>query len=613
MRFHIATTTIFNLALMAIPALAIAEPANFVFTNGKIYTVNEQQPWAEAVAVSGNKIVYVGDNAGSKAFVGDGTESIDLKGRLVLPGFVESHIHIAAGAGTTSGLILSTTDSTEQVLEKVHSYAAANPKKKTIFGASYLSFIFDDNGPSKELLDKIVPDRPVFLMDHTLHSVWVNSKAYEVAGITNDTASPSGGEYVKNEKGELSGWIKGGPAYIPVLNATEAITAESMMASMPDVLEGLSEFGFTAAIDMGIPFSTEAAYDAFVALDKKGEFPIRLSVCYYVNTPALAGDAVTKLQAYSKKYKTEHIWFDTLKISGDSVIENQKAALLEPYLTTGDRGSLYFDHEALNMMVLPAAENGFNITIHTIGDWAVREALNSAQSLREAGFKDTLFSTTHSQMVHPADRPRYKELDVTAQTTGNWAVPQKAYPPLLGQERNDKLQFPFATWAKDGVNIALGADWPATPGGFEHGVNPFNNIFSAMHRRAPEHIRAELGSYDAALPPFDEVLTLEQCITSYTIGGAKMLGIDDEVGTIEVGKKADMILLSQNLFEIDAVDIPKTEVLATMFDGKIVHDVVYELGDSELVDLEELGDGAVGPCCRECAEKMLLRERGLLN
>ncbi|MEO2034269.1 MAG: amidohydrolase family protein, partial [Planctomycetaceae bacterium] len=136
---------------------------------------------------------------------------------------------------------------------------------------------------------------------------------------------------------------------------------------MPDVLEGLSEFGFTAAIDMGIPFSTEAAYDAFVALDKKGEFPIRLSVCYYVNTPALAGDAVTKLQAYSKKYKTEHIWFDTLKISGDSVIENQKAALLEPYLTTGDRGSLYFDHEALNMMVLPAAENGFNITIHTIG------------------------------------------------------------------------------------------------------------------------------------------------------------------------------------------------------------------------------------------------------
>ncbi|MEO2034268.1 MAG: amidohydrolase family protein [Planctomycetaceae bacterium] len=217
MRFHIATTTIFNLALMAIPALAIAEPANFVFTNGKIYTVNEQQPWAEAVAVSGNKIVYVGDNAGSKAFVGDGTESIDLKGRLVLPGFVESHIHIAAGAGTTSGLILSTTDSTEQVLEKVHSYAAANPKKKTIFGASYLSFIFDDNGPSKELLDKIVPDRPVFLMDHTLHSVWVNSKAYEVAGITNDTASPSGGEYVKNEKGELSGWIKGGLPISPCL------------------------------------------------------------------------------------------------------------------------------------------------------------------------------------------------------------------------------------------------------------------------------------------------------------------------------------------------------------------------------------------------------------
>ena len=278
--------------------------------------------------------------------------------------------------------------------------------------------------------------------------------------------------------------------------------------------------------------------------------------------------------------------------------------MLEPYLTTGERGSLYFDREALNKMVLPAAEKGFNITIHTIGDQAVRTALDSAQSLREAGHKDTLFSTTHSQMVHPDDRPRFKALGVTAQATGNWAVPQKGYLPLLGRERNDSLQFPFGTWAKDGVNIALGADWPATPGGFEHGVNPFNNIYCAMFRRAPEHVREALGSYDAALPPATEVLTLEQCIAGYTIGGARMLGIDDMVGSIEVGKKADLALLSQNLFEVEPEKIPHTKVLATMFGGKIVHDVVYELGDSEVVELDKVAPGAVGPCCRKCANKM---------
>ena len=174
--------------------------ADYVLVNGKIYTVNEKQAWAEAVAVKGKEIVYVGDNAGTKAFVGEDTEQIDLEGRLMLPGFVESHIHIGMGAGTTSGVILESTDSLEEVIKKVKEYAEANPDKKTIFGASYNAFLFDDKGPKKEILDEIVPDRPVYLMDHTLHSAWVNSKAYEVAGITKDTPNPPGGEYVKNDE-----------------------------------------------------------------------------------------------------------------------------------------------------------------------------------------------------------------------------------------------------------------------------------------------------------------------------------------------------------------------------------------------------------------------------
>ena len=580
-------------------ACQASKSAGFVLTNGKVYTVNKDQPWAEAVVVEGKEIVYVGDNAGAAKFNGEGWEEIDLKGRLMLPGFVESHIHIGMGAGTTSGVVLESTDSLETVLQKVKDYAKANPDKKTIFGASYSAFIFDEKGPKKELLDEIVPDRPVYLMDHTLHSTWVNSKAYEVAGITRDTPNPPGGEYVKNEKGELSGSVKGGPAHLPILVKTEAITAESIMEALPVLLEGMSEFGFTTAIDMGAPFATEAIFDSYVGLDNSGQLPLRLSVTHYINNEDLAKDAAENLAASAKRWKSEHVWFDTLKITIDSVVENQKAATLAPYLNTGELGSLYLGGEAMKKVCLETAKKGYGITVHTIGDRAVREALNAAEALRKAGFKDTRFSTTHSQMVDPADRPRYRQLGVDAQTTGNWAVYIQASVDVLGQERHDTVQFPFRSWADAGATVALGADWPATPGGFEHGVNPFNNIYTAMHRKAPPGLEEVLGQVPGkTLKPEDQVLTLAEAVAAYTIGGAKMLGIEDEVGTIEVGKKADLILLSQNLFEIDPVEIPKTKVLGTMFDGRIVHDLLYGIGDSDLVDLPKVGDGAVGPCSR---------------
>ena len=576
----------------------IEEGADFVLTNGKVYTVNEAQPWAEAVVVKGNEIVFVGDNAGARTFVGEGTEEVDLEGRLLLPGLVESHIHLALGGATTSGVILSTTDSLEDVLRKVKDYADAHPEMETIFGASYLAGLFDARGPNKALLDEIIPDRPVYLMDHTLHAVWVNAKALEVAGITKDTPNPPGGEFVRDENGEATGAIKGGPAHAGVAVATGAITAESMAAALPAVVEGLTEFGFTSAIDMGVPIATDEAYEALYNMSQAGDLPLRLSVTYYVNTPDLAETAVETMKKYSEKYRTEKLWFDTLKVSGDSVIENQKAAVLEPYLSTGDTGSLYFDREALGKMALDAAELGYHFTVHTIGDAAARTALQTAGDLREAGY-GTLYSTTHSQLVHPDDRQMYVDHDVTAQTTGNWAVHQPAYEEHLSQEVLLERQFPFRWWFDNGVNVAMGADWPATPGGFDDGVSPFNNIYTAMHRAAPPGKEELLGSAPGlVLEPSDQVMTLAEAVFAYTLGGARMLGIEEQVGSIEVGKKADLILLDQNLFEIAPVDIPGTRVLATMFDGKVVHDVVYELGDSELVDLEDYEleiEGLCGP------------------
>ena len=365
----------------AMQSAAPVERADMVFTNGKVYTVNPEQPWADSVAVRGNEIVYVGDSEGAMDFVGEGTTTADLGGRLLLPGFIESHIHTTIGAATTSGVILDTTDSVEQVLAKVKAYADENPELPVIFGASYLAGLFDARGPNKVMLDEIVPDRPVYLMDHTLHSVWVNSRALEMAGITRDTPDPPGGEYVRYETGEATGAVRGGPAHAPIAVATGAITAESMSKAMPDVFEGLSEFGFTAAIDMGAPIATDAAYEALYSLSKREELPLRMSVTFYVNTPDLAQVGVQKLEEYARKYRTDTLWFDTLKISGDSVVENQKAAVLDPYLSTGEHGSLYFTREELANMAIEAAKLGYGTTIHTIGDAAARAALQAVAGL----------------------------------------------------------------------------------------------------------------------------------------------------------------------------------------------------------------------------------------
>lgn len=559
--------------------------ADFVLVNGRIYTFDAARPWADSVAVRGDTIVYVGDRPGALALAGPRSEVVDLERRLMLPGLVESHIHLALGGVTTLGVVLDTTDSIDDVLAKVATWADAHPDAEVVFGASYFAGLFDERGPNKAALDAIVPDRPVYLMDHTLHSVWVNSKALEMAGVTRETPDPPGGEYVRDAHGEPTGSVKGGPAHAPIAVATRAITAEGIAAALPRVAEALGEYGFTTAIDMGVPIATDAAYRALYELSRDDRLPLRVSVAYYVNTPTLAANAAATLDAYARRYRTETLWFDTLKISGDSVIENQKAAMLEPYLSTGDTGALYFDRAAIAKMAIEAGELGYGTTVHTIGDAAARAALQAAGDVRAAGL-ETRFSTTHSQMVHPDDLPMYVDYDVTAQTTGNWAIVQPSYAEHVRADLLDERQFPFRWWLDHGVNVALGADWPATPGGFKDGVHPFNNIYAAMHRAAPPGKETLLGSAPGTvLEPKDSVMTLAEAIEAYTLGGARMLGIEDQIGSIEVGKKADLIVIDRDLFAIDPEDIPQAQVLATMWNGRVVHDLLYKLGDDDLIDI----------------------------
>jgi predicted amidohydrolase YtcJ len=577
------------------------QEASMVLLNGRVYTVNPRQAWAEAVAVRGDQIIYVGSNQGARAFVGKTTRAIDLKGKLLLPGFVESHVHVLMGAATTSGVTLTMTDSLEDIQRKLRSYAEANPGKPAIFGSAYNGLLFGESGPKREWLDAAVADRPVILADHTLHTMWANSKALEVAGITKNTTNPPGGEYVRDSAGNPTGTLKGSPASIPVVRATGVITAADIERSLPKILSGLSEYGFTAAMDFGNPIATEQAAEALVKLDGQGKLPLRLSLMHLVNTPELAKTAVRDSTKLAQQARSPHVWVDTLKIIGDSVLENQKAALEQPYLKDGTTpttnfGALYFEKSSLLSMMQGVAQSGQGTAIHAIGDRTVRTALDAAQAFRQAGDSTTRLIITHAQLVDPANIKRFAANNVIVQTTGVWMNVQPSYLPFLGQKRNDTIQFPLRSLVDSGAVVALGADWPATPGGFVHGVNPFNNIYTAMHRRPPQSLVAEFGSVNQVLPPNREVLTLAEAIQAYTLNGAKQMGREREFGSIEVGKKADLILLSQNLFAINPEAIPATKVLATMAGGRMVHDVAYGIGDANLTDLDKLDRGAVGLC-----------------
>ena len=593
--------TLLVAGLLTAQASESKDPADYVLLNGKVYTVNPKQPWAEAVAVRGDEIVHVGDNQGARDFIGKDSRAIDLKGKLLLPGFVESHIHLLMGAATTSGVTLTMTDSLEDIQRKVKEYAEANPTKPAIFGSAYSGLIFGDDGPKKEWLDAVVPDRPVILGDHTIHTMWANSKALEMAGIDKDTPNPPGGEYVRDSEGNPTGTMKGSPASLPVVRATKVITVDDIQRVLPDILSGLSEYGFTAAMDFGNPLATQEAAAALVKLDHEGKLPLRVSLMHFVNTPTLAKTAVADSINFAKQVNSSNVWVDTLKFLGDSVLENQKAALEEPYLKEGtiettNRGALYFDKETMLGMMRGVAEGGQGTAIHAIGDRAVRTALDACQDFRAAGDDKTRLIITHAQLVDPSDRKRFAANDVIVQTTGVWMNIQPSYISFLGQKRNDTLQFPLRSIVDSGGTVALGADWPATLGGFEHGVNPFNNIYTAMHRKPPKHLIAEFGSVDEALPPKEEVLTLKEAIEAYTINGARQMGREKEFGSIEAGKKADLILLSQNLFEIEPEAIPATKVLATMAGGRLVHDVAYDIGDANLTDLDKLNEESVTMC-----------------
>lgn len=550
-----------------------AGTADFIFKNGVVYTIERKSPKAEAVAVTGKKIAYVGTNKGVDAFVGSNTKVIDLKGRMLLPGFVEAHIHptmaiLAAGADLQS-------DALEDVLAKVKDWAEAHPEAKLIRGFGWRYTLFPSTGPRKETLDRLFPDRPAFLVGIDGHSAWVNSKALELGGITATYRDPIPGVsyYQRDSKtNEPTGWVVEGPAEQELNAKLEPWTPEVVMASVASQLPHFAAAGITAAFDAGVPvIPTEAALEGYQQLETESKLPVRIVASYYWNTPT-DSDPVSKVLALRQRFNSELVQVRALKIMLDGGEAQHTAVMLQPYADrAGFLGDFQLDPKLVGVAVLKALANGIDTHCHCYGDAATRAYLDAIATAKKAYPKSSSrHAAAHVVFLADQDVPRFAKLNVTMQSSAEWAMPDptiKRTSEVVGERVAYKELYRHNSVLKAGGRVALGTDWPAS--GYVSTYRPLDAIQVAVTRAIlPQYGHVQ---FTPVLPPENERITLDQALKASTIDAAYVLGLEDRIGSLKVGKLADLVIIEKDLHKVDIKDISTTKVDLTMMNGKITY------------------------------------------
>lgn len=533
--------------------------------NGKVYTVDPKMPWAEAVVIDSNRIVFVGSTEEANKYIGEGTKVTDLAGKMVLPGFVESHIHVALSNLLSQSVLLDLNGTRESWLETIRKTVKEHPESRFFLFSNFRPIVFGAEGPKKEDLDAIDSQRPIMVLDNSIHSAWVNSKAFELAGITRETPDPlPGGHYYKRDKkGNPSGFCIEPMSFVPIMLKL-GITQEQIMGSMKKMFPQLSAFGFTTVFDAGSIMQTEM-YKAFLNMEKEGNLPFRVFDCFFVANPKEAPDAVAHLKEYDTVYRSNLFRVNTMKILNDGVLDARSCAMFDDFPGGQGNGFVLLPPDQLADLVIKSDDAGFNIHIHSVGNRAISDALGAFEKLKEKkGFTPTRKTICHNIYFMPNTVQRYKDLrDVVAQTTPTWFIPDPKSLTMVGQDVYDR-QFLFNSLEQAGVPISLGSDYPVGAG-FED-VNPFKEIEVG-------HMRRCIGAPDSDfLPPASEKMSIEALIKGFTMGGAYQQGVEDKIGSIETGKLADLIVIEKNLFEQKPDDIHNNKVLLTIMDGRIVHD-----------------------------------------
>ncbi|MEM7283703.1 MAG: amidohydrolase [Pseudomonadota bacterium] len=549
--------------------------ADLVVLNARIYTSNKQNPWAQALVIKNGEFTYVGDERGAKSY--QSATTVDLNGQLVIPGMVDSHAHPGYVNVEKFGEVKG--DTAAELLESVRAFADAHPNEQWLRLCCWPTrmFVQGEQGPKKEVLDTILPDRLVWFESETAHDYWLNSRALEQLGIDKNTPDPRPGlaTYARNEMGEPTGWVKEGAGvqyFAKHFDVVDEAHVQLHRESVAETLQILSRHGITSIFDAGNKGYGDLTYSVVSQLEKDGKLPVRYFGTYQIFTPDRAKTAISEIKRYRRQFGGELLQFKSVKLFMDGITANRSAAYIKPYIGNTTVGATMLSVEELRDLLLELHAEQLDLHVHSIGDLAVRTVLDAVEAARAIA-KDEFYprvTVAHLALIDPVDLPRMQKLGVIANFTPWWfgATPDDVVEELLGAERYANM-YRAKTVLESGARYTFSSDewWGGEM--LATYISPYLGMQVGHTRQNPKDWWET--EDDGIKAPVGERLSLEELLEGYTQNGAYQLRMENQLGSIEEGKLADFVVLNKDLFTVDPYEISKLKPSAVVMEGKLLH------------------------------------------
>lgn len=529
--------------------------ADLVIKGGRVFTAEPSQPFVGAVAVSGDRIVAVGEEV--EGLVGSETAVIDLEGAMATPGFIDAHVHPAWSGLDKLRCHFDGADDAESALATIAAYSEANPDLPWIIGAGWPQSWFANGCPSKEMLDQVVPNRPALITNTDGHGAWANTKAFEVAGVDRDTPDPADGRIERLPDGTPQGTLHEGAIKLVERHAPED-TLDDVVAGLVRGQAELLGYGITGWQDAIVDQKTQ---DAYLRLAGDGRLRGRVVGAMWWDRER-GMEQVHEMVARREK-GAPGFRPTSVKLMVDGVCENFTASMLEPFLDadgspTDNRGIDFIDPGELREIVAILDDHDFQCHFHAIGDRGVRNALDAVETARDRnGPSENRHHIAHIQVVHPDDLPRFAALDVVANAQPLWACNDdyqaELTQPFLGPTRSG-WQYPFGSLLRHGARMGMGSDWGVST------ANVMEEIEVAVTRT---------GDSGTPLNPSEAIDPIE-ALTAFTAGSAFINHAEAESGSIAVGKLADLAVLDRD--PLREGSFRGTRVVCTIVGGEVVYE-----------------------------------------
>jgi len=536
--------------------------ADLYFENGVIYTVDHDNSIVQALAVKEGIIVFAGSNVDGKAYKEAAAEIIDLKGGMLLPGFIDGHIHTVTPE--FFDFVHFFDFNLDLTLQTIVHYVNAHPNQKVYYGFGYNVNIFEGEellkGPRKERLDAICSDKPLIIYSLDGHTIWLNSKGFEYCKITKDTPCPIGGEIVKDEhSGELWGSLMNSAmSLVP----DPYLEKDRLSVVLQNFQSNLNALGYTSIMTLPGNGFLAVYWDGYQQLERDGLLSLRVRGAEIIK-PWLLEEDISNIKTLKNKYNSELVKITAAKFFIDGIIAGRTAYLMQPYQDSGFRGEPMWEQATLNAAIASMNREGFQTHTHVMGDASAKMALDAAQFANCFDCRNVL---THLPLVDPNDFSRFKTLNVIPVIQPYWFFKQLNYwepveYAVLGKRA--EREWPLKSYINNGARVVFSSDYPVS-----NPPNPFVAIEIGLTRNQPGIANMDDPAY--LLWP-EERANVEEMIRGFTANAAYSIFAEDVTGTLEVGKSADLIVIDQDLFSIYPSKIGNTKVLRTYFKGKLVY------------------------------------------